>query len=498
MQLRDYQIELIDKARDALKEHRSVLLQGPTGMGKTALTVFMMAEAAKRGKNSIFLVHQKELLNQTSKALWHQSLHHGIIASGKRQSKLPASVASVQTLVKRLDKIQEPNLLIIDEAHRAAADSYTKIIQAWPNCKIIGLTATPRRTDGKPLDISFDHLVIGPSVRELIDKGYLSDFEIFAPPSDFDRKKLHVKMGDFDAKEAENLLDKPAIIGDAVDHYKKLCYNKSCVVMCVTVEHAVHVAESYNIARVNAEVIHGGMTDRERASALDRFSCGQISVLCTVQLLIEGVDIPRIEVIQWLRPTKSLVIWMQGNGRGLRPFSWKKCLTILDHVGNFSQHGMPDKNHEWNLRGQLKAKAGIEEDKDEVDNIKVKQCTKCYSVFNAGPDACPRCGELLPKFTRQLEVKEGTLEKIKETKDEDNVIKLSAERSRARSIAALIELGIRKGMKNPSEWAAFVTAAREGRKATQADFSQARRELIRIEEDAKRNSDSEKDSNNTF
>ena len=119
--LRPYQESVIDDTREALRRHHSVLMQGPTGMGKTAITVFMMGRAAAQGKRAYFLVHQNELLSQTSKALWRQQLEHGMIASGKARSTLPAQVASVQTLVRRMDQYKEPDLLIIDEAHRAAA-----------------------------------------------------------------------------------------------------------------------------------------------------------------------------------------------------------------------------------------------------------------------------------------------------------------------------------------------------------------------------------------
>ncbi len=499
MKLREYQVELIDKARDALRTNRSVLLQGPTGMGKTALTVFMMAEAEKRGKSSIFLVHQKELLQQTSRALWNQNLHHGIIASGKSASKLPAQVASLQTLVKRMDRVSEPSLLIIDEAHRAAAESYTRIISAWPNCKIIGLTATPKRTDGKPLDISFDSLVMGPGVRELINDGYLSEFEIYSPPTEFNTVKLSSKMGDFDLKETEKRIDKPSITGDAVSHYKRISYGKSCVVMCVSIDHAEHVSKQYNDENISAAVIHGKLSILERERILKDFSMGKYSIVCSVQLLLEGVDIPRIEVIQWLRPTKSLVIWMQGNGRGLRPSQGKTHLTILDHVGNFNRHGMPDKVREWTLSCDAKIAAkSSDEEESEVDNIKVKQCVKCYAVFNSGPARCPYCGADLPVFTRELEVQDGELEKIKAADDADHGRKMAAERGAARTLESLIELGIRKGMKRPAEWAAFTSAAREGRRATPADFSKAKKEHKRILSDGQRNENTETDTGSVF
>ena len=147
--LRDYQQAMIQQTRDAMRQHHSVLLQAPTGAGKTAITVFMMSRAAEQGKRAMFIVHQNELLTQTSKALWRQKLEHGTIASGRVISQLPVQVASVQSLVNRMHLLKAPDLIIIDESHRAAASTYKKVLDYWPSARVIGLTATPQRTDGK-------------------------------------------------------------------------------------------------------------------------------------------------------------------------------------------------------------------------------------------------------------------------------------------------------------------------------------------------------------
>ena len=164
MKLRNYQDDLIARARESLKTHNATLLVAATGAGKTALTVHMMKRAAERGHSSIFCVHRDTLLSQTSKALWRQKVQHGIIAAGRTMSREMVQVASVQTLVRRLKQVPEPKLIIIDEAHRAAANTYRKILEHYPNAKVIGLTATPQRTDGKGLKDVFDELVLGPSV----------------------------------------------------------------------------------------------------------------------------------------------------------------------------------------------------------------------------------------------------------------------------------------------------------------------------------------------
>lgn len=471
--LRPYQEQVIDDTRQALKQHNSVLMQGPTGMGKTAITVYMMGRAAAQNKRAYFLVHQNELLSQTSRALWRQQLEHGVIASGKARSTLPAQVASVQTLVRRMDQYKEPDLLIIDEAHRAAAKTYQTIIDYWPNARVIGLTATPQRTDGKPLDVMFDTLVMGPSIRQLMDDGYLCDYEIYAPPIGIDVSTVKRKMGDFDSKELEAVVDKKSITGDAVAHYKTHASGKRCVVMCVSIKHAQHVAEQYLAAGVPAGVIEGTMTGPQRDTMLADFAAGRMMVICNVQLLVEGVDIPAIEVVQWLRPTQSLVIWMQGNGRGLRPADGKSELIIFDHVGNCLRHGLPDDDRKWSLEGKEKGSK-----KKASDEVKIKQCGNCYAVFRPGPQECPHCGAPVAGQQRELEVVDGQLEKVDKLAIRKEQKK---EQGQARTLEDLVALGMRRKMAKADSWAAITLAARQGRKPSGAEYDKARAIRKRLE-----------------
>lgn len=474
MKLRPYQEDLINRTREALRSNQRVLMQAPTGAGKTAMTVFMMGRAADAGKRSVFCVHQSELLSQTSKALWKQKLEHGMIASGKVRSRLPAQVASVQTWVRRTELYDEPDLIIIDECHRSASRTYQKILEAYPNAKVIGLTATPQRTDGKGLDDTYSAIIQGPSIRQLINAGYLSDYEIFAPPSTIDLSAIKTRMGDYDKRELEQTMDKPTITGDAVATYKKHAHGKRCVVMCVSIRHAEHVMQSYQAAGVPAEMIEGSMTNRERESVLDRFRAGETLVICNVQLLIEGVDIPSIEVVQWLRPTQSLIIWMQGNGRGLRPSGGKDRLLILDQVGNWSKHGLPDEDREWSLEGRKKRKRK----KDDETDVIVQQCKHCFHIFRPGPSRCPSCGKLVEVRTKaMIEVVEGDLEKIDLEAERKS---RNREQGQSRGLRDLVSLGVRRGMKNPSGWAVHVFCAREGRKPTAVDYRQAKRILAEV------------------
>lgn len=475
LQLREYQHDLIDGVRYSMRTTKRNLMVAPTGAGKTALAVTMMAGARDRGLVSFFLVHQNELLAQTSRALWSQRLEHGIIKSGRVIDKnVRAYVASVQTLVRRLDSVPEPQLIIIDECHRSLAKSYTDIIERWPNAYVVGLTATPQRTDGRGLGDVYDKIIEGPTIRTLMADGWLCDYELFAPPQLVDLASIPDTAGDFSKSALEEAMQTSSITGDAVDTYKRQAYGKRCVVMCATVNHAHYVADAYRAQNVTAEALEGKMTDSDRAAVLERFKSGQTKVVTNCQLLIEGFDLPAIEVVQWLRPTKSLIIWMQGNGRGLRPHDGKEKLILLDHVGNWARHGMPCTDRTWSLDSAKRGKRSNSE-----PDMKVNNCSKCYAVFNSDLTACPYCGEVVPPSkVREIEQVDGDLVKV----DKTLVIKeRKKEQGSARTLDELVMLGVRREMKAPAAWAAQVFAGRSGRKPTAVDFAQAKAVLLKME-----------------
>lgn len=361
------------------------------------------------------------------------------------------------------------NGALVHNCHRSAASTYQRIIEAYPSAKIIGLTATPARTDGKGLGDTFQSIVSGPSIRQLIDAGYLCDYEIFAPPSAIDMSGVKTSMGEYDKTETELRIDRPSITGDAVRHYQQHAAGKRMVVMCVSLKHGDHVVEQYRAAGIPAAMIDGRMTDAERERILEDFAAGRLLVLVNVQLMIEGVDIPAIEAIQWLRPTHSLIIWMQGNGRGLRPHAGKERLLIFDHVGNWHKHGLPDDDREWTLEGRTVKERKKDEDETELT---IQQCKSCYHIFRAGPSECPSCGAPVERKTgRQIEQQDGELEKI--DLERERMVR-KREQASTRTLRDLIALGMRRGLNRPAEWAVHTIAARQRGKPTGKDFDEAR------------------------
>jgi superfamily II DNA or RNA helicase len=314
----------------------------------------------------------------------------------------------------------------------------------------------------------------GPTIKQLINAGFLCEYELYAPAIEFNIDAVKTTAGDYNKADLETALDKSTITGDAVQHYKTLANGKRCVVMCATIKHATHVCERYVDAGIAAVVIEGNMTNNEREKVLNDFKAGKIKVICNVQLLIEGVDIPAIEVVQWLRPTKSLIVWMQGNGRGLRPSDGKQRLIILDHVQNWSRHGAPCEDRDWTLEGREKGKRAKPKDPDDIS---IQQCKKCFNVFEKGVDKCPKCGEDVPKMERKLEEKAGELTRIEIEQAKKHK---RMEVGRAQTIGELVKLGVEREMRKPAEWAALTYSARRKRKPTPQDFNEARQCLGKL------------------
>lgn len=401
--LRPYQQRGVDEIRERFsKGDRAVLYVLPTGGGKTVIFSHIAQQSSLRGKNVLILVHRVELLRQTSSALTKSGVNHGLI-NPKYTPDLSASVqvASVQTLIKRLDKIQPPDLIIIDECHHATAGSWRKVINHFPNCRILGVTATPIRTDGTGLNIIFDSMVLGPPVSELIELGYLVKAVIYAPPVQLDFSDIKIIRGEYDQQKVTEIVDQPTITGSAVDHYRKLCPGVPAVAFCVSVEHAEHVARDFRQAGFKAYSVDGTMEDDMRFKILNGLGDGTIEVVTSCDLISEGTDIPAITCAILLRPTNSLGLSIQQPGRAIRPAPGKKEAIILDHVGNTIRHGFPDDVREWSLEGRKKNRRNSPLEMD----IRVQQCEVCFACHPPAP-ICPYCGnenEVKYKSPKEIE-----------------------------------------------------------------------------------------------
>lgn len=450
--LRDYQEAAVAGLRKAYAEgKRSPLLALPTGGGKTVIFCYVAANAAAKGRRVLILVHRAELLRQTSRALERLGVAHGLIAPGCSQTLDSVQVASVQTLARRLGKMAWlPDLIVIDEAHHAVAGTWAAALAAFPKAHRLGVTATPCRLDGRGLGDVFDHLVVGPSTAELMARGFLSRATVYAPPVKADYAGVKIIGGDFSRGQVADRMDRPAITGDAVSHYRKLIPEMPAIAFCASVDHAQHVAAQFVESGFIAKSLDGSMEDSERADTIAALGEGRLHVLTSCDIVSEGTDIPVVTGAILLRPTQSEALYLQQVGRVLRPAPGKDRAVILDHVGNVARHGLPDEDREWSLdvtRRKVKAKAD--------DECPVRQCPQCYIAHKPLP-ACPGCGFVYPVKQRDMEQRDGELVEV--TAETLARKKKRMEVGQARSLEDLLMIERDRGYKHG--WARHVWSSR--------------------------------------
>ena len=459
--LRDYQVRVIADVRAAFGTGaRSVVAVAPCGAGKTVIFSAIAKLAAERNTKTAILVHRDSLLTQASAKLREAGVTHGIIAPGHGYYSTDIHVASVQTLVRRLPR-HAFDLLVVDECHHATSGSYSKIFAHYPKAKILGVTATPERTDGKGLDAVFQRLVLGPSIADLIADGYLVEPITYGPTHKLDLSGISTKMGDYDTAELASHMDTPRITGDAISSYSQICPGVPAVVFAVNIKHAEDVAAAFAAKGYRSATVNGKMDIATIRARIAGLSDGSVQVLTACDLISEGTDIPAVVCAINLRATKSKGLHIQQGGRALRPiyapghdlatrsgrlaaiaWSSKPKAIILDHAANYARHMPIDEPHEWTLAGR-KRKSGNSE-----PPIPVRQCPKCFAAHRPAP-RCPMCNHLYEVKTTAPEVTEGTLSPID---------KIALRRSRWReerdckTLGELQELGKRRGFRPGWAW----------------------------------------------
>ena len=405
--LREYQRQGIADLRAGFDAGaQRAILCFPTGAGKTVTAAAMIRDAMAENKSVFFIVHRQELCHQASRTLTAFGIAHGIIASGLPQTDDPIQVVMAQTLMRRLYIIKPPDLLVVDEAHHSLANTWKAIIKAYPGAKTVGLTATPQRLDGQGLAELYDAMVVGPSVQSLIEQGHLSDFEVYAPPIGISTEGIHTRAGDFAPDELANAIDKPTITGDAVATYMRLAAGKRAIVFCVSIKHSKNICAEFQSRGINAAHIDGNEHRVRREQIVEAFAVGKLQVLCNVELVSEGFDVPAAEVVIMLRPTKSLGLYLQQAGRALRPKDGKMAL-ILDHAANAIRHGLPDEQHDWSLDSKKRKQSASRDNKPTA-----WQCPICDRVLPVHFLVCSTCGHITDRSGRVVAVQDGELEKI--------------------------------------------------------------------------------------
>ncbi len=403
----------------------NVLVQLPTGGGKSVIISDVIND--HRGR-AVIIAHRQELISQLSTHLARAGIFHSIIAPKQIISNIQAvhrilfqrsfvqpganiSVGSVDTLVARKaqlrDWAEQVGLWVIDEAHHVLrANKWGTAVEMFPNARGMGVTATPERADGKGISAATDgvfHAVrYGPTTKQLIDQGHLCDYVLFAPPASVSRAKLKVgTTGDYTPKSLRDEAERSTIVGDVVESYLKFAPGKRGVTFASDVATAERIARQFNAAGVTAAAVSAKTDDATRARMIRSFETGKIMQLVNVDLLGEGVDVPAIEVISLARPTKSLGVYLQQVGRVMRPSPGKPHGIIIDHVGNFEDHRLPDAPRQWSIEGRDKRS------KKPDDLLAVTSCQKCFRPYEKYHVTCPHCGH-----RNKSEVKSDTREVV--------------------------------------------------------------------------------------
>lgn len=434
IELYDYQKELIERTRTAyINGYRAPCIVSPCGSGKSVMIAEIARKTTEKGNRVLFLVHRKELIDQIKNTFEWVGVNVKLVEFGM-----------VQTIVRRLEKTVKPALIITDENHHALAASYKKVYDYFGEVPKLGFTATPIRLNGDGLGETNDLLIEGVSVSWLIENKRLAPYRYYAPKLiNTDYLKMN-SMSEFSKSSIDEAMQQKAIYGDVIKHYRKLADGQQAIAYCHSIDSSLVTRDTFVAEGISAEHIDAKTPKQERDEIINNFRVGKIKVLCNVDLIGEGFDVPDCSTVIMLRPTKSLSLFIQQSMRGMR-FKEGKISTIIDHVGNVNEFGLPDMEREWSL-----------DKRDKKQNVStefsVKCCPNCFGTFVSGEDICPYCGyEIEVEKAKELEVIDDDLEEI----DKDEFIytfRKNKKPEECKSLKELQELAKANGYKSGWAW----------------------------------------------
>ncbi len=385
-----------------------------------------MAEIARRtttnGNRVMFLIHRKEVLQQAVKTFNEQGVNRNLLTAGM-----------VQTLTRRVDKLPTPDVILVDEAHHALAKSYQRILRKFPKAIVLLFTATPHRTGRVQLDQIADDIIVGQSIHELTEKGFLAPFRYFQPPGDFDSKLLkRGSTGDFTNDSMQQAMS-TKIFGHIVKQYKRIAPGMQAVVYTYSIDSAIKIAAEFNSEGISAVEVDGTTSKEKRDLAVRKFRDQEIKILVNVNLFTEGVDLPNVDCVIMARPTASLALYLQFSMRCLNPRPGKTAI-IIDHANNFKQFGYPDDDRDWKKAiksGRQKSKSLLKD-----PGLSIVTCDYCFAVVKASEvkdGKCPICGKPI---------------KVHEAKPVSDVDLVEATKERQRLIKEIVKNNLLKEVAN--------------------------------------------------
>lgn len=412
--LRQYQTDAINQARRAVQVgHKRIVIYSPTGSGKTEIAISLIGSAVGKGKRVAFVANRIGLVEQAARRLALAGLEVGVVqGNNTRNLSAPVMVCSIQTVAKR--GTPDVDVIVIDEAHGVAGSlDYRKVIFANNLLPVIGLTATPfargmAKYYGELQGPLFESMVVASSIRDLIGLGYLVDCDIYAP-ADPDLSGVGTSRNvygeiDYNEKQLAQAVDRPKLVGEIVEHWKRLGQNRPTVVFATSIAHSKHITAEFNGAGISAEHIDAYTNDDERTAILGRVKSGETRIISNVSVLAEGWDFPACGCMILARPTRSLTRYIQMVGRVLRPYDGKDRAIVLDHSGSAANLPWPTDDLPLELDDGTPNKAG----KRENEPPKPSKCPSCDYLKPPRVHACPACG-FAPEKRADIVIEDGNL-----------------------------------------------------------------------------------------
>lgn len=414
MELREYQIDVKNGVRDRIRlGDKRIIVHAGTGAGKTVIAASIIQDAKAKGSSVLFLANRRELIFQAVDTLEKSGVSCGVIMAGEEPDfSKDVQVASMQTYVRRMDLAEsefnqwwhKANIVIVDECHSAISPSYRKILDEYDGTVSIGLTATPCGSQGRGLGEYYQSIVSAISVEELIKQDFLVPCRYFAP-SKPDLEKIKMVAGDYDKKELGRRVT--PLIGDVFLNWARVAGGLQTIIFAVDVKHSISIKDEFEKHGISMVHVDAKTPKDIRKDALDDLKSGRIQVITNVGILTHGFDYPEAGCIILARPTKSLSLYLQMAGRGLRPAPGKSEVVILDHGGCIEEHGLIEWDRAWSLDGKNRAWSKPSREKTE----KVVKCRACHLVFE-GSNTCPECGTVVITFGKKIPTIEAELEEL--------------------------------------------------------------------------------------